>query len=659
MPSLKPSNDWTLSLAIRFLAADMVQKAKSGHPGMPLGMADVATVLFKDFLRFNPNDPNWSNRDRFILSAGHGSALQYALLYLTGYQDMTKHELENFRQLGSKTPGHPEYGIAQGIETTTGPLGQGLANSVGMSLAEAIFNARFGNELVNHKTYVICGDGCLMEGISQEAISLAGHLGLKNLILLFDDNEISIDGSTSLATSDDHMMRFQASNWNTYKINGHDYAEIFDVLKQAQSSTKPVFIACKTTIGFGAPTKAGTHHVHGSALGEQEINLMREKLNWSYPPFEIPSEVLNAWRNFWKRNEANHNAWQKIYKSSGQALKEYHQDVNKTKLAEIINKIKQDFIVNLQSEATRQSSGRVLSYLVKELPSLIGGSADLTGSNNTYVASQKVITKEDYTGSYIHYGVREHAMGAVMNGLSLYGGIIPYGGTFLTFTDYARPAIRLSALMKQRVVYVMTHDSIGLGEDGPTHQPVEHLAALRAIPNLYVYRPADAIETAECWELALANEHSPAILALSRQNLKPIRTSVDQINKCARGAYIIREAQNELKVTIFATGSEVEIAHTTAELLENNGQGVRVVSVPCMDLFFEQDMEYQMSFTCNKSLKVAIEAGVAQGWERLIGPHGMFFGVNTFGESAPYKEVYEHFGLTPGKIFTEITRAIK
>ena len=658
MQSLKPNKDWSLSLAIRFLAADMVEKAKSGHPGMPLGMADVATVLFKYFLKFNPQDPNWYNRDRFILSAGHGSALLYALLYLAGYQDMTVDELKNFRQLGSKTPGHPECGVASGIETTTGPLGQGLANAVGIALAEAIYNARFKDDLVNHKTYVICGDGCLMEGISQEAISLAGHLQLKNLIVLFDDNEISIDGSTSLSTSDDQLMRFKASHWDTHQVDGHNYEEIFVALSKAQNSTRPVLIAFRTTIGYGAPSKAGSHHAHGSALGATEIASMREKFHWSHLPFVIPADILNEWRHIWQRNENAYTAWQKNFKVHGKELQNYRVDVEHKKLSKLIHQIKKDFLENVNPEATRQSSGKVLKYLVAELPNLVGGSADLTGSNNTYVEGQKIITKADYAGSYIHYGVREHLMAGMMNGMALYGGLIPYGGTFLTFTDYARPSIRLSALMKQRVVYVMTHDSIGLGEDGPTHQPVEHLAALRAIPNLNVFRPADAIETAECWELALANKNTPSILALSRQNLKPVHRSVDHKNFCAKGAYIIKEAHAEIAVTIFSSGSEVEIAMEVATMLEAEGIGIRVVSVPCMDLFYEQEMEYQMSFTCNKSLKVAIEAGISQGWERLIGPHGMFFGVDTFGESAPYQKIYEHFGLTPQAIYEQINKIL-
>lgn len=634
--------------SIRFLSIDMVETAKSGHPGMPMGMADVATVLFRDFLKFNPNDPDWFNRDRFILSAGHGSALLYSLLYLTGYKDMSLKELKNFRQYGSKTAGHPEFGLANGIEMTTGPLGQGIASSVGIALAERIFNARYGDDLVNHKTYVICSDGDLMEGISHEACSFAGHMKLSNLIVLYDDNNISIDGTTDLSFSDDTAKRFDAYNWHTIKIDGHDYKQIENALAEAQSATKPTLILCKTTIGYGSPNKANTHGVHGSPLGADEIKATKVQLKWEYDSFVIPEKALEGWRSFWERNE---KLYQKDIKNfKGSKLELDIKKSNNMDFSKIINDIKSEGFV---TEATRVSSGKVLEKIAIEHPFLIGGSADLTPSNNTKTKSQKVITKEDYSGNYIHYGVREHGMSAIMNGLALHG-LVPYAGTFLIFSDYAKPAIRLSALMNQRVVYVMTHDSIGLGEDGPTHQPVEHLSALRAVPNLNVFRPCDIVEVAESWELALSNNSSPSVLALSRQNINSHRKHSAKKNMSSMGAYIFKEALHDLKVTIFASGSEVEYAMESASILENDGIGVRVVSVPCFELFFKQEGEYQMMFTCNNSLKVAIEAGTHFGWERLIGPHGLFFGVTTFGESAPYKDIYKHFGIEPTKIVERI-----
>lgn len=629
---------------------DMVQKAKSGHPGMPMGMADVATVLYKKYLKFNPHDPLWHDRDRFILSAGHGCALQYSVLYLTGYKNMTLEQLKNFRRLGSITAGHPEIDIADGIETSTGPLGQGLANGVGMAIAEKILKARYGKKLVDHKIYIICGDGCLMEGISQEAISLAGHLKLNNIVVLFDDNNISIDGDTSLATSENHITRFKAVGWKTMAIDGHDYAQIDNALQAAQKTSKPVFIACKTQIAWGSPTKAGTHHAHGSPLGDEEIMQTRKNLNWNYPPFEVPADILKEWSNFHTRNLPAYTASQEKYATS--RLKKTFASPIKD-LSKLFLEAKISVFETPVNEATRASSKRALELVADKIPQLVGGSADLTGSNLTKTDQQQIISPHKFKGSYIHYGVREHAMASAMNGLAL-SGFIPYGGTFLGFTDYARPAIRLSALMKQRVIYVMTHDSIGLGEDGPTHQPIEHLASLRAMPNMYVFRPADVVETLECWELALNLESSPSILALSRQNTPQIRLTHEKQNLCAKGCYIIKEFENELGVTIFATGTEVKIALDTAALLEAKGLGCRVVSVPCKDLFYEQDMEYQMLFTCNSSLKVAIEAGVAQGWERMIGSHGLFIGMETFGASAPYKDLYEHFGITAAQAFNKI-----
>lgn len=645
-----------LAKAIRFLSADMVEKAKSGHPGLPLGMADVASVLFGEFLKFNPKDPKWPDRDRFVLSAGHGCALLYSLLYLTGYEDMTIDELKNFRQLGSKTPGHPEYGYAEGIETTTGPLGQGLANAVGMALAERMLNSRFTDSLINHKTYVIVGDGCLMEGISQEAISLAGHLRLNNLIVMHDDNAITIDGSTNLATSECQSIRFLACGWDVHSVDGHKYSSISSALSKAQTSTRPVFISCRTNIAQGAPNKAGSHHAHGSPLGTDEIESMRELQSWQHEPFEIPDDILANWRSLWQRNEAEYTRWQGHFKSNGALFSQFLQsDFNaKEVLAEFKNQLSKHSI----TEATRVSSGHVIDLLSVSMPNLVGGSADLTSSNNTKSSNQQIITAHDYSGNYIHYGVREHAMAAIMNGLALHGGFIPYGGTFLVFSDYARPAMRISALSKQQVIYIMTHDSIGLGEDGSTHQPIEHLASLRAIPGMYVYRPCDPIETLECWELALNARNHPSVLALTRQNVKPCRDSMNTENQCARGAYILNEASSDLMITIFSSGSEIGIARDVRSNLEKTGIGVRVVSVPSLDLLYDQDIEYQMFLTCNKSLKVAIEAGVQQGWEKLIGSHGLFFGMNSFGESAPYQKVYDHFGLTAEKITKKIQEAL-
>ena len=649
----------SLANAIRFLSIDMVEKANSGHPGMPMGMADIATILFKYFLKFNPHDPKWFNRDRFILSNGHGSALLYASLYLAGYEKINLNELKRFRQLGSLTAGHPEYHPECGIETTTGPLGQGIANAVGIAFSERILNARFGSNLVEHKIYVFCGDGCLMEGISQEAISIAGHYKLKNLILIFDDNEITIDGATSLCTSDNHIKRFEACGWQTIKIDGHNSEEIYQALDHAGQGEKPVFIAAKTTIGFGAPNKAASHHAHGSPLGVNEIKLTREKLIWPHIEFEVPENILKQWRNFYKRNLKAYDNWNLNFKNNGDQLRNYIEKKDLSKIAHAIEDYIKNLVSNPVNEASRVSSGKTLEVLANILPNLIGGSADLTGSNNTHVKGQAFVSSGNYNGSYIHYGVREHAMAAIMSGINLHGALIPYAGTFLTFSDYARPAIRLSALMELPTIYVMTHDSIGLGEDGPTHQPVEHLASLRAMPNLNVFRPSDAIETAQCWELAILSRKTPSILSLTRQALPQLNLIVPQMNQCSLGAYILKEFEDDLQVTIFASGSEVQIALETANLLENEGIGVRVVSVPCMDLLFKQEAEYIMMLTCNSSFKVAIEAGVAFGWERLIGAHGLFIGMESFGASAPAKDLYEHFGITPQKSYKRILSMIK
>jgi transketolase len=647
--------------AIRALAMDAVERANSGHPGMPMGMADVASVLYSEFLKFDPTHPHWPDRDRFILSAGHGSMLQYALLYLTGYEDMTLDELKRFRTLGSKTAGHPEYGHASGIETTTGPLGQGLANAVGMALAERMMAARFGG-LVDHYTYVIAGDGCLMEGISQEAISLAGHLKLNKLIVLFDDNHISIDGPTSLSTSDDQLKRFEASQWNTVAIDGHDHKAISAAIKKARQSDKPTLIACRTTIGYGAPTKGGTAGCHGSPLGKVEIDAARAKLGWTSPEFEIPADILSAWRQTGKRGASAYAEWNKKYNASGDKHAEFERLLNKELPAswnEALQAFKKKLAESKPNEATRKSSENTLEVLAPVIPEMIGGSADLTGSNNTKTKPMQAVTSANYGGRYIYYGVREHAMGAVMNGMSLHGEFIPYGGTFLVFTDYARPAIRLSALMQQRVIYVMTHDSIGLGEDGPTHQPVEHLASLRAIPNLYVFRPCDATETAECWALALAMKDAPSILSLTRQNLPAARTEYTAENPCARGAYVISPCHGKAQVTLIATGSEVSIALDAQRALASKNVSASVVSMPCWELFDAQASSYRDEILPKGTLKVAIEAALSFGWERYLGENGIFIGMKGFGASAPAKDLYKHFGITAEHVEKAVLSKLK
>ena len=633
--------------AIRALAMDAVEQAKSGHPGMPMGMADVATVLFTEFLRYDPQHPNWPDRDRFILSAGHGSMLHYALLHLTGYPDMTIEELKNFRQWGSKTPGHPEFGHTVGIETTTGPLGQGFANGVGFAMAERGLNAQFGDALVNHMTYVIAGDGCLMEGISHEAASLAGHLKLNKLVVLWDDNEISIDGPTSLTVSDNQCARFAALGWRVEQVDGHDEAAIRNALANAQTSDKPSFIACRTVIGMGAPTKGGTSGCHGAPLGASEIEAARKNLNWPHAPFEIPAEVVTSWREAAKSRAKEYTAWEKRFNASDK------QDAFSQRMSgdlgegwtTALNEFKQRLAAAQPKEATRVSGQNVLEVITPHLPMLIGGSADLTGSNNTKAKAMQLFTAPDYAGSYVHYGVREMGMAAVMNGLALHGGYIPYGGTFLVFSDYCRGAIRLSAIMKQGVVYVLTHDSIGVGEDGPTHQPVEHVATLRAIPNLNVFRPADAIETAECWQLAVATRDTPSVLALTRQGLPSLRSDGSAENRSARGAYVLREASNAAAVTVFATGSEVHLAVEAAKQLEAKGVATRVVSVPCMDLFWQQPASYRKEIL-GSGKRIAIEAGIELGWEKIIGDDGVFIGMTGFGASAPAEVLYKQFGIT-------------
>jgi transketolase len=639
--------------AIRALAMDAVEKAKSGHPGMPMGMADVATVLFTRFLKFDASAPSWPDRDRFVLSAGHGSMLLYALLHLTGYPGMTMDQLSSFRQLGSKTAGHPELGHAPGIETTTGPLGQGLGNAVGMALAERLLNARLGDAIVDHYTYAIAGDGCLMEGISHEAISLAGHLELNKLIVLFDDNQISIDGPTSLSVSDNQVARFQASGWSTVWVDGHDPAAIGTAIERARRSDKPSLIACKTVIGYGAPTKQGKASTHGEALGPEEIKGARDKLGWAHAPFEVPSDVLAAWRAAGARGSAQRKAWEqragKLDAGKRAALGDPMDAAALKALGAAVADIKAEFAATPPKIATRVASQKVLEKLVSALPCLIGGSADLTGSNGTRTTHHTAVAPGDFRGNYIHYGVREHAMAAAMNGLALHGGIVPYGGTFLVFTDYCRPAIRLSAIMGQRVIYVMTHDSIGLGEDGPTHQPIEHLAALRAMPNLNVFRPADPIETAECWELALKASGTPSILALTRQAV-PVLRKAGAENLCAKGAYILAETAGKKRdVTILATGSEVGIAMEARERLAKDGVEAAVVSMPCWELFAAQPVAYREA-VLGAAPRVGVEAAVEFGWERWLGEKGAFIGMQGFGASAPAAKLYEHFGITPARI---------
>ncbi len=633
--------------AIRALAMDAVEKAKSGHPGMPMGMADVATVLFTKFLKFDPSWPAWPDRDRFVLSAGHGSMLQYALLYLLGYEKITLDEIRNFRQLHSKTPGHPEVDVSCGIETTTGPLGQGIATAVGMALAERHLNARFGDDLVDHRTYVIASDGDLMEGISHEACALAGHLKLSRLIVLYDDNGISIDGETSLSFTEDVTKRFESYGWDVQSVDGHDPAAVEKAIAAALKTQTPSLIRCKTLIGFGAPTKAGTEGCHGSPLGAEEIAGARKALGWTADPFIVPEDILADWRKAGARHKETSAAWKKRYDAQGAPLKAALTDDPLTRAQPALSALKDKLRAEKPVLATRAASGKVLETLVPALPELVGGSADLTGSVNTRVKGMETLDARNYGGHYIHYGVREHGMAAVMNGMALHDGIIPYAGTFLQFADYCRPAIRLSALMRCGVIYVMTHDSIGLGEDGPTHQPVEHLAALRAMPNLNVFRPCDPIEVAECWELALATTHTPSILSLSRQNLPFVREKADRENLSAKGAYVLKDCTGTPAAVLIATGSEISLALEAQALLEKDGLAARVVSMPCMELFAAQDEACRASVLGpEKALRVAIEAGVRQGWERWIGPHGVFVGMTGFGDSAPAPALYKHLGIT-------------
>ncbi len=640
--------------AIRALAMDAVEAAKSGHPGLPMGAADIATVLFTQVLKFDPTDPKWPDRDRFVLSAGHGSMLIYALLHLLGYESVSLDQIKKFRQLGSMTPGHPENFITPGIETTTGPLGQGLANAVGMAIAERHLAAEYGEDIVNHSTYVLASDGDLMEGISQEAIALAGHLKLHKLIVLFDDNGISIDGPLSLSDSVDQVKRFEAAGWNAARVDGHDPQAIATAIEKAKSSDKPTMIACKTTIGYGAPTKAGKSSSHGSPLGADEIKGARERLGWTDAPFQIPAEVLTQWRAAGQRSKAARAAWDKrVAALPADKRTEFERRMRGDlpgALNAAVRAVKESLHKEPKEIASRTACEFALESIIPAVPEMIGGSADLTGSNNTRTKSMKAMSASDYSGRFIHYGIREHGMAAAMNGMTLHGGIIPYSGTFLVFSDYCRPSIRLAALMGERVIHVMTHDSIGLGEDGPTHQPIEHLAALRAIPNLNVFRPCDAVETVECWQLALEGRDTPSVMALTRQNLPQLRRTLDERNKCVAGAYEISPAQGKAQVSIFATGSEVSIAVEAQKLLAAQGVPARVVSVPCFELFMAQSDEARRAVIGDAPVKVGVEAAVRMGWDAIIGTDGAFVGMTGFGASGPYKELYKHFGITAEKV---------
>ena len=636
-----------LANAIRFLSMDAVQKANSGHPGMPMGMADVCTVLFRDFLKFNSTNPDWLNRDRFVLSAGHGSMILYSLLYLLGYKSISLDDIKNFRQLNSICAGHPEFEPSSGIETTTGPLGQGIGNAVGFALAEEILKAKYGKKVFNHKTYVLAGDGCLMEGISHEALSLAGHLKLKNLIMLFDNNSISIDGPTSLTVSDKYKKRFESYNWNYIEINGHKEKEIIKALRKVQKTNRPTVISCKTRIGFGSPNKSGKSSAHGSPMGEDEIKLIRKKLKWPHDPFEIPDNILNTWREIGKKGLNEEQKWKK---------NSYKKENFENKINSIIQNAKNAVVSESKNLATRKSSENILKELTKSLPNLIGGSADLTGSNNTKTESQKIISPGKFKGNYIHYGVREHAMASIMNGLALHSNLIPYGGTFLVFSDYCKPSIRLSALMKQRIIYIMSHDSIGLGEDGPTHQPIEHLSSLRSIPNLNVFRPCDSTETIECWELALTCKDKPSVISLTRQNLNQLRTVFESKNLSSLGAYEIFRSNENIKLTLMASGSEVDIAVSAAKKLAEKKIYAKVISVPSMELFDDQPEDYKLSILEETELKISIEASQPMSWKKYVGKNGTTLGIEDFGKSAPYKDVYKYFKLTDDDVVNAALR---
>ena len=643
-----------LANAIRFLSIDAVQKANCGHPGLPMGMADVVTVLFKYYLRFNPKNPSWVNRDRFILSAGHGSMLLYSLLYLTGYKSISINDIKKFRQLNSICAGHPEYKKNTGIETTTGPLGQGLANAVGMAISEEILKKKFGSSLVNHKTYVVASDGDFMEGISHEAMSLAGHLKLKNLIVFFDNNKISIDGPTSLSVSDNYKKRFESYGWSFQEINGHDETQISKAIKKSLNSKKPTLISCKTIIGYGSPNKAGKSSSHGAALGEDEVKLVRKKLKWKYKPFEIPNEIQNEWKKIGEKGIKDEKKWNIIFHKKNKKIKGEFSRIHNNKLPKhfdtLIQEQKQKIFNSKPDLASRKSSEAVIEAITNNLPELIGGSADLSGSNNTNTKHSVKIKPSDFKGNYIHYGVREHAMAGIMNGMALHEGIIPYGGTFLVFLDYCKPSLRLSSIMGLKVIYIFSHDSIGLGEDGPTHQPIEHLVHLRAIPNLNVFRPADTIETLECWEIALKSSDTPSVIALSRQKLPFITETLSKKNMCSFGAYEIKKNNSNVEVTLIASGSEVQIAIEAYNKLKDININSKVVSMPCQELFNKQTDDYIKKILEKDSIKISIEASSIFGWEKYVGEKGSSIGMSSFGKSAPIKDLYKHFNITSNHI---------
>ena len=656
----KKDKDLTqMATAIRFLCADAIEKAKSGHPGMPLGMADVATVLFSRYLKVNPKEPNWFDRDRFVLSAGHGSMLLYSLFYLMGYKDVSIDDLKNFRQFGSKTAGHPEYGHIEGIDMTTGPLGQGISSAVGMAIAEKFVSERFGSDLCSHYTYVINGDGCLMEGISEEAIAIAGHLGLNKLIVFWDNNNITIDGHVDSASSTDQIARFKAHRWNTIEIDGHNYKQISKAIEKAQKSDRPTLIACKTKIGFGSPHKQGTCKCHGSPLGSEEIALMRQNLGWNYEPFEVPSDVLKLWRTAGSKHEETYKDWKKRAKEAGKSFANFINGTLPSNWDAELNNLKKQAIEENTKVATRKSSQMCLEKIVPHIPQIMGGSADLAASNLTFVNGMKNIVRGDFSGNNMAYGIREHAMAAIMNGMALHGGVIPYGGTFFVFSDYMRPSIRLAALMGIRVVYVLTHDSIGVGEDGPTHQPIEHLASYRCMPNVFTFRPCDVVETAEAWQLALEDEDGPSILALSRQSLPMLRKSATE-NMTSRGAYVISDVSKGEKrqATLIASGSEVSLAVEAQKQLREEGIEVAVVSMPCCELFDRQDKSYRQK-VLGEAPRVSIEAASKYGWEKYVGENGLSIGMEGFGASGPADELYKAFGLTKENVIKAVKKLIK
>lgn len=655
--SLCKSQLQSMANAIRFLSADAIEKSKSGHPGMPLGMADVATVLFSKFIKLDAANPRWFDRDRFVLSAGHGSMLLYSLLYLTGYEDICLDDLKNFRQLGAKTAGHPEYGHLAGIDMTTGPLGQGITSAVGMALAERIIAAKYGEDVCSHYTYVIAGDGCLMEGISEEAISTAAHLGLSKLIVFWDNNNITIDGSVSAANSTDQIKRFQAVGWNTIEIDGHNYDQIEQAVAAAQKSDKPTLVACKTQIGYGAPTKCGTSKCHGSPLGAEELAAMRQNLNWNYEPFEVPADVLEAWRAAGSRSHDAFLAWEKRARAKGREFLDVIADKLPAGWDKELNELKRQAVKEKTKVATRKASQMCLETIVPHIPEIVGGSADLAASNLTFTSASKTVTKDDYNGNNVMYGIREHAMAAIMNGMALHGGIIPFGGTFFVFSDYMRPAMRLAALMGIRVIYVLTHDSIGVGEDGPTHQPIEHLASYRCMPNILTFRPCDVVETAEAWQIALETEDKPSLLALTRQGLPLLRTSAE-VNLSAKGGYVIAGEDKKRQATIIATGSEVSLAVEAMNKLAEEGIKVAVVSMPCTELFDAQPIDYQEQ-VLGKAPRIAVEAASKFGWEKYVGLEGDIIGMDGFGASGPAEELYKYFGITVEEVADAVKNCLK